>query len=250
MHTHSAFRRISALTLVATLLLIGIPRPTSAAGQEDVAVTRHRALTINGRPLSEFVALPAPPAPPPVPPPHRRRVSADRLLGGAPVTDSLEALNAILDPGYEVVVWDEAGRKTRGRVVSISGEEVVVMTEPRYFRPFRSPQEHAFRANDVTRVEVVDSTWKGALIGAAIAPALVYGIYRWEDSAVPDSNSLKGIATVAGGLLSTMASILIGQAIDLSNNESIYARPSQAPRVTVTPLIGRYQKGLAVRVGF
>ncbi len=35
MHTHSAFRRISALTLVAILLLIGMPRPTSAAGQED-----------------------------------------------------------------------------------------------------------------------------------------------------------------------------------------------------------------------
>ncbi len=56
MHVHSALRRISALTLVATLLLlIGMPRPTSAAGEEDVAGARHRGLTINGRPLSEFL---------------------------------------------------------------------------------------------------------------------------------------------------------------------------------------------------
>ena len=203
METRPVARRISALILVVTVSVVGMAFP--AAGQEDVAIPRHRALTINGQPLSQFVAFPAPVQ---TLPDNRRRVSADRLLGGAPVTDSFEALNAILDPGYEVVVRDEAGRKTRGRVLSISGKEVVVMTEPRYFRPFRSPQEHAFRANDVTRVEIVDSTWKGAFIGAAIAPALVYGIYRWEDSAVPDSNSMKGIATVAGGLLSTMASIL------------------------------------------
>ena len=144
MEIYSVAPRISALTLlVATLLLVGMPRPTMAAGQKDVAVTRHCALTINGRPLSEFVALPAPP---PVPPPHRRRVSADRLLGGEPVTDSLDALTLILDPGYEVVVRDEAGRKTRGRVSFISGEEVVVINRPRLFRYLRSPQEHAFRA--------------------------------------------------------------------------------------------------------
>ena len=96
----------------------------------------------------------------------------------------------------------------------------------------------------------MDSTWNGTLIGAAIAPALVYGIWRWEDNTSPDSNSLKGVMTVGFGTLSSMTSILIAQAIDLSINESIYERPSQASRVTVTPLIGRYQKGLAVRVGF
>ena len=153
-------------------------------------------------------------------------------------------------PSYEVIVWDEAGRKTRGRVLLISSEEVVVMTEPRYFRPFRSPQEHPFRANDVTRVEIVDSTWKGTLIGAARAPALVYGIYRWEDSAVPDSNNMKGLATFVGGSLSTMAAILIGRAIDLSINESIYAQPSRVTHITVAPLIGRDRGGLMVLVSF
>ncbi len=247
MEIYSVAPRMSALTLlVATLLLVGMPRPTMAAGQKAVAVTRHRALTINGRPLSEFVALPAPLQ---TLPDKRRRVSADQLLGGAPVTDSFEALNSILDPGYEVVVRDEAGRRTRGRVSSISGEEVVVTRRRRWFGSFRSPEELVFGADSITRVDIVDSTWNGALIGAAIAPALVYGIWRWEDNTFPDSN-LRGAGTMLIGGMGAFLLIHAGHLIDLSNNESIYERPSQAPRVTIAPLIGRDQKGLAVRVSF
>ena len=215
-----------------------------AAGQKDVAVTRHRALTINGRPLSEFVALPAPIQ---TLPENRRRVSADRLLGGAAVTESFEALNEILDPGYEVVVWDEAGRKTRGRVSFISGEEVVVINRPRLFRYLRSPQEHAFRADAVTRVEIVDSTWNGIAIGTVVGTGLAFGL--WQAALhTKDDGAAYLYAYLALGALP--ASMLAGRDIDLSINESIYERPSPAPRVTVVPLIGRDQKGLAVRVSF
>ncbi len=161
----------------------------------------------------------------------------------------LVAPYGILEPGYEVVVWDEEGRKTRGRVLSISGEEVVVTRRRRFFGRFRSLEELVFGADSITRVDIVDSTWNGALIGAAIAPALVYGIWLWEDNTFPDSN-LKGAGTAYLGSASVLMAILVGHGIDLSINESIYERPSQASRVTVTPLIGRYQKGLAVRVGF
>ena len=244
MEIYSVARRMSVLTLLlATLLLVGMPRPTMAARQEDVAVTRHRALTINGRPLSEFVTLPAPP---PVPPPHRRRVSADRLLGGEPVTDSLDALTSILDPGYEVVVWDEAGRKTRGRVSYISGDEVVVINRPRLFRYLRSPQEHAFRADAVTRVEIVDSTWNGIAIGAAVGAGLAFGLWQGTDT---DDFGV-GLLYAVSATAALPASMLAGRDIDLSINESIYTRPSQSPRVTIAPLIGRDQKGLAVRVSF
>ena len=244
MEIYSVARRMSALTLlVATLLLVGMPRPTMAAGQKDVAVTRHRALTINGRPLSEFVALPAPLQ---TLPDKRRRVSADQLLGGAPVTDSFEALNSILDPGYEVVVRDEAGRKTRGRVSSISGEEVVVINRPRLFGYLRSPQEHAFRADAVTRVEIVDSTWNGIAIGAAVGVGLAFGLWQGTDT---DDFGV-GLLYFVSATAALPASMLAGRDIDLSINESIYERPSPAPRVTVAPLIGRDQRGFAVRVSF
>ena len=119
----------------------------------------------------------------------------------------------------------------------------------RWFGSFRSPEELVFGADSITRVDIVDSTWNGALIGAAIAPALVYGVWRWEDNTFPDSN-LKGTGTMLVGGMGAFLLIHVGHHIDLSNNESIYERPSQASRVTVTPLIGRDQKSLAVRVSF
>ena len=68
-------------------------------------------------------------APPPVPPPNRPRVGVDQLLNGHPVTASFDELQAILDSGYEVVVTDDAGRVRRGRVASISRDQLV-MTSP------------------------------------------------------------------------------------------------------------------------
>ena len=65
-------------------------------------------------------------APPPVPPPNRPRVGVDQLLNGHPVTASFDELQAILDSGYEVVVTDDAGRVRRGRVASISRDQLVM----------------------------------------------------------------------------------------------------------------------------
>ena len=59
MDTHRVTRRVSALIMVITVSLIGVPLP--AAGQEDVAVTCHRSLTINGRPLSQLLRATATP---------------------------------------------------------------------------------------------------------------------------------------------------------------------------------------------
>ena len=215
-HTESGFGRISALTFLATLLLVGILRPTTAAAQEDVEVACHRGLSFNGRPLAELVslpapelvALPAPPAPPLVSPPHRRRVSADRLLGGKPVTDSIDALTSILDPGHEVIVWDEAGRKTRGRASSVSGQEVVVTRRRRFFGSFRPPEELVFGADSITRVEIVDSVWEGGLIGAG-AGAATYLAWLWNCSAPTDCTYAWGLAALFfGGVGSAIGSLV------------------------------------------
>ena len=76
----------------------------------------------------------------------------------------------------------------------------------------------------MARIDIVDSTWNGALIGAAIAPVLVFGIHRWEETAVSDSNSMKGMATVVFGGISAVLAIAIGQKIDLSMNQPVYQR--------------------------
>ena len=154
------------------------------------------------------------PTAPPVPPPNRRRASADRLLGDAPVTRSFNALQAVLEPGHEVVVWDEAGRKTRGWVSSVSDAQIqiTIFFKERFLRPGRTT-ERIFTPDSVTRVDIVDSYWNGALIGAAIGSILAFGIYRWEDSALADSN-LKGIYTLGFGTASILFSIGIGALVD------------------------------------
>ena len=120
--------------------------------------------------------------------------------------------------------------------------------EPRLLRPAR-PTERIFTPDSVTRVDIVDSYWNGALIGAAIGSILAFGIYRWEDSERADSN-LKGIYTLGFGTASILFSIGSSGLVDGLSNRPIYERPSPASRVTVAPLIGRGQRGLVARVSF
>lgn len=186
------------------------------------------------------------------PPPSRPRVSDDELLKGQSPTASFGELPRILQPGYEIVVWDAVGRKTRGRVSSISGDRVAVYQRAAspLLRLFISPKDRAFPADSVARIDIVDSTWNGALIGAAIAPVLVFGIHRWEETAVSDSNSMKGMATVVFGGISAVLAIAIGQKIDLSMNQPVYQRQPGSSRVTVTPWLEPTRKGVLATVHF
>jgi hypothetical protein len=192
------------------------------------------------------------PAPSPVPPPHRARVSADQLLEGQSAMASFDALHAILDTGYEVVVRDSAGRKARGRVSSISDDQIVIFEEGTtpLLRLTKSAVERRFPADSVTRIDIVDSTWNGTLIGAAAGVGLAFGISRWEESAVPNSNSMKGLGTLVFGGLSIVVSSAVGHLIDLSMNAPIYERRSQTSRISLVPLLGRERIGLMARVHF
>jgi len=186
-----------------------------------------------------------------VPPPNRPRVSDDELLKGQSAAASLGELQPILEPGYEVVVWDATGHKTRGRVSSTSRDQVVVYQRAAspLLRLFIPPKHRAFPADSVTRIDIVDSTWNGALIGAAIAPVLVFGIHRWEETAVSDTNSQKGLATVVFGGISAVLAIAIGQRIDLSVNQPVL-RQGGSPRITLTPWLEPTRKGVLVWVRF
>jgi hypothetical protein len=206
-------------------------------------------------------------APPPVPPPNRPRVGVDQLLNGHPVTASFDELQAILDSGYEVVVTDDAGRVRRGRVASISRDQLVMASPvaagsweallPLYppldwgvvlkRRIFRSP-ERVFVEGSVRRIDIVDSTRNGTAIGAAVGAGLVAGVYQWERRQ-PDSN-LKGLLTFTAVLLGFPTSLRIGHVLDRAINESIYEREPRRPQVTVAPLLGRGAIGGSAHVRF
>ena len=59
MNTYSVARCISALVLVIAASVIGMPLPASASGEGKVVVSRHQALTINGRPLAQLLSATA-----------------------------------------------------------------------------------------------------------------------------------------------------------------------------------------------
>jgi len=217
--------------IIALLLLILGSAPVASAQDRDHQIDEAR---------------------PPVPPPGRPRVSADQLLQGQPLPASFGELQPILERGHEVVVWDAAGRKTRGRVSSISPNQVVVFREGKspLLRLFIPPQERALSADSVARIDIVDPAWNGALVGAAIAPVLVFGIHRWEESAVPDSNNMKGLLTIVFGGISSALSVGVGYWVDSSINDPIYTKQSRLPRVTIVPWLEHNGIGVMVQTHF
>ena len=184
------------------------------------------------------VARPAPPVPRQREP---RWASADRLLGGQPVTESFDALQSILDPGHEVIVKDEEGRKTEGRVVSISANQLVIARSRSLLR--WGTEERAFPEDVVRRIDIVDSAWQGLVIGLAVGAGVATLACRGEG--VP-----AGYCLIIATPLFIIPGEFLGGMIDASINEPIYQRPSQTPRVTISPLLGRDQTGVVARVRF
>jgi hypothetical protein len=199
--------------------------------------------------------------------PARPRVSAERLLGGQPVTDSFEALQPLLGSGYEVVVTDDSGRVRRGKVVSVSGDQLVMSSPvaagtweallPIYWavdvgvvvkrQIFRSG-DRVFAGGSVRRIDIVDSTWNGTAIGAAVGAGLVAGVYQWERRQ-PES-SQKGLWTALAVVLGFPTSLRIGHVLDRAINEPIYERPSRRARISVSPWLGRDVKGVIAQARF
>ena len=199
--------------------------------------------------------------------PARSRVSADRLLRGQGVTGSFEALQPLLDSGYEVVVTDDAGRVRRGRVASISRDQLVMASPvaagsweallPLYWpldlgvvfkRRFFRSRERVFAEGSVRRIDIVDSTRNGTAVGAAVGAGFVAGVYQWERRQ-PDS-SLRGFATALAVLWGFPTSLRMGHVLDRAINEPIYERQPGRPQVTVSPWLGRDVKGVVAQVHF
>jgi len=177
--------------------------------------------------------------------PVRPPVSADQLLEGKDPTDSFAALEPLLGPGQEIVVTDDAGRVRRGRVASLSREQLVVASPvaagiweamlPLYFpvdvglilkRGLFNSKDRAFAEGSVARIDVVDSTRNGTLIGAAVGIGIVAGVFQWERRQ-PDA-TLKGVATSLAVAVGVPVSMRIGHVLDRAINKPIYRRVKRA----------------------
>ena len=67
-------------------------------------------------------------------------------------------------PGQTLVMKDSAGQSISGKLVSISGSEIVILRS----RPLRRDQEERFQAGAITRISRPDTLLEGALVGSGV----------------------------------------------------------------------------------
>jgi hypothetical protein len=149
-----------------------------------------------------------------------------------------EELQPLVKAGQQVIVWGDDGRKTEGRVVSLTGNQF----EIRRRRWFRFRQERLVFAEDsVGRIEHRDSTWNGELLGLGIGSVTTLVACK----SIKDPDDWSCLSWIA---LAPTVGLLSGQIIDGAINRT-YVSPG-GTRVTLLPLLGRERAGLAATLWF
>ena len=103
----------------------------------------------------------------------------------APV-QSFRDLQPVVTSGQEVIVWQNDGRKTRGRVVSLSGDKLELRRPPRFIGRER---HDVYVESAVTRIEVRDSTLNGGLIGLGLGLLVAVVATKTEDLNDDEANT-------------------------------------------------------------
>ncbi len=199
---------------------------------------------------AEEARAPLNPISPPPPPPPRSRVTAERLLGGRPAAASFGELQTFLLPGYEVVVWDASGHKTRGRVSAISSDRLLVFEEPFFLKYVRRPEEHILPKESIRRIDIVDPTTQGTLVGAAVGAGIMFGLVQATKNDEWTQGDLKGVGYAFLGILAFLPSMGLGSLVDWLHNSPIYEPRPHTPRVALIPTIGWHAIGASVYVRY
>jgi hypothetical protein len=127
---------------------------------------------------------------------------------------SFTALQPLLTPGERLIIRDSSGRKTHGRFVSLSGDELEIKRRRWNFRTER----RAWTEGTVERIQHEDSRWEGKALGAAIGVAVLAIINPLRRIETDRCNALCAPFIVAAVPVGTM----IGEAIDGSINDTLY----------------------------
>ena len=149
----------------------------------------------------------------------------------------------------EVRIRPEQGHGVAGRVVRVDDDQLTIRYRPRLFRRFRTPVEQAFDREGIRRIDLVDSTWNGAAIGAAGAIAFTaIGIHK-DCTPSCNDNFGKGGRWVMGTLGFVLPATAVGALIDGALSRRIYeAGPARSVRVV--PTLGRGRKGVVAALTF
>lgn len=149
----------------------------------------------------------------------------------------------------EVRIRSEQGRGVAGRVVRVEDDQLTIRYRPRLFRPFRTSVEQTFDRDGIRTIDLVDSTWNGAAIGAAGAMAFTAMAIHRDCTPSCDDNFGKGGRWVMGTIGFVLPATAVGALIDGAINRRIYeAGPARSVRVM--PTLGRGRRGMVAAVAF
>ena len=170
--------------------------------------------------------------------PHRRRlggfVIAVALFPGAAgaqtLARSFEELQQVLRVRQTVVVTDEAGEETKGRVDKLSTVSITI-------------GGRTFADAVVREIRLPDPLWNGMLTGAAIGT----GLAVWDYMIDPSEPGNAVVFSVAIGL-----GTAIGAGIDAlrKGGKVVYASPRRTAEMRVLPLLDDNRQGALVCIRF
>lgn len=162
------------------------------------------------------------------------------------VTRSFDELQQVLKLGETILITDESGRQTKGKVAGVSGASLTVL----------APEQQIFPARSVAQIRRTDSLWNGALIGAGVGVAVYVGglmncsANQWNcnnargaEQWIPGSPMTAWLAPAVGALVGALRDRAKG-------NEPIYVAASRQPAVAVSPWTGRKATGISVSLRF
>ena len=173
----------------------------------------------------------------------RSMVLAVLALGAAdaaaqPPVQSFADLQPTLKVGQSVLVTDDKGITTQGRVVSIVGNQLEI-SEPRFSRK----NNHLFTEVSVRRIEDADGSWNGELIGGAIGLLAGWAMV----SNPPKNHDSEGGPVLGAGAVA--AGVAMGKWIDNKIHRLLYVSPRRAG-ISFAPSLSPARVSIAATVHF
>lgn len=159
---------------------------------------------------------------------------------------SFDELRQILKADETIVVTDESGRQTKGRLAEISATSLTVL----------APERLIFAERAVAQIRRTDSIWNGTLLGAAAGGAVYLGGLMFCEANKLDCGAAGGAEVWMPGSpmtawLAPAAGAILGALVDRAKgNAVIYVTPSRRPALSVSPWLGRQGSGVSVFLRF
>ena len=144
-------------------------------------------------------------------------------------SSALPDLSKVLKTGEVLIVVDDKGERTTGRLAELSSSTLTLQVPGKAARGFLVsdtpvlPEQRRFDLGAVTRIDRKDSVKEGALLGLAVGLGIAYAIlHPCYQSDYQGEHCLQGVLAVAA----LAAGPAIGAVIDSSIKASIYRAPS------------------------